>query len=207
MPKSFAQRMREIMRDELKGRDEIAIQEIAARFDFVTDKEKRPIYRSIRDFVTRGEVVRVRKGVVRYVGLKRDVRPADKTRCMWRLIRSNRNENILASDLVSNCKVSVVTAREYLRMLVRRGVLRRIDMPNNQPSKFRMIDDPGPNLVRNEENAEKLRRLREAHRAINNEMMAANELIEMAAGHIDEAKKIISNTDTLIEEEPCPPSP
>lgn len=172
--KSFAQRMREIMRDELKGREEIAIQEIAARLDLVSDQEKRPVYRTIRDFVKRGEVVRVRTGVIRYRGLKRDVRPADKTRCMWRLIRSNRNENIMASDLVANCGVSINTAREYLQMMVRREILRRIDMPGNKPSKYRMIDDPGPNLVRNDENAERLRRLRAAQKEAEAALSAAH---------------------------------
>jgi len=173
MPKSFAQKIREIMQVELKDRDEVSIQEIAARLDLVSDQEKRPVYRTIRDFMKRKEVVRVRPGIYRYQGLKNGVRPADKTNCMLRLIRANRTENIMASDLVANCEVSEITAKEYLRFLVRRGNLERIDMPNNQPSKYRMIKDPGPNLVRNEENAEKLRRLRDKQKEAEAALSAA----------------------------------
>ena len=176
MSKPFAQQVREIMQVDLKGREEITYTDIAVRLDMVSDEEKRPLYRTMRDFIKRGEVVRVRDGVLSYRGLKKGVRPADKTNCMIRLIRANRNENIMVSDLMANCDVAEITAKEYLRYLVREKYMERIDMPNNKPSKYRLIKDPGPNLLRNEANAEKLRQLREKQR----EVEAALTAVELA---------------------------
>jgi len=173
MPKPFAQKVREIMQIDLKGREEITYNDIAIRLDMISDKEKRPLYRTMRDFVKRGEVVRVRDGVLSYKGLERELRPADKTHCMFRLIRANRKSTIMVSDLVANCQVSEIMAREYLRMMVRRGFMRRIDRPNNKPSEYKITYDPGPNLVRNEENAEKLRRLREKQKEADAALTAA----------------------------------
>jgi len=176
MPKPFAQKVREIMQIDLKGREEITYNDIAVRLDMISDKEKRPLYRTMRDFIKRGEVVRVRDGVLSYKGLERELRPADKTHCMFRLIRANRKYTLMVSDLVANCQVSEIMAKEYLRMMVRRGFMRRIDRPNNQPSHYKMIHDPGPNLVRNEENAEKMRRLRKKQK----EVEAALTAVELA---------------------------
>jgi predicted ArsR family transcriptional regulator len=117
----------------------------------------------MRDFIKRGEVERIRPGVIRYVWKKnKGIRPADKTRCMYRLIRANKRESITVDDLRANCRVSRAAAREYLQLLVRREIMRRIDMPGNQPSKYRMINDPGPNLMKNEDNAAKMRAIRAA---------------------------------------------
>ena len=82
---------------------------------------------------------------------------------MFRLIRANRRETITVSDLMANCDVAKTTAREYLAMMVKRGILRAIKPAAvNLPYRYQMIDDPGPNLIRNEEKTEKQRLLREA---------------------------------------------
>ncbi|GEM_PF-2116179 len=185
MQKSFAQRMRDVMRIDLKGRDEVSYQDIALRLDLVSNKEKQPIYRSMRDFMKRNEVVRLRPGVFRYDGKKYDPRPATKTHCMYRLIRANRRGTIGVDDLMANCQVEKSTAQEYLRLLVRRGMMRRIPMPKNRPPKYQMIDDPGPNLVKNDENAEKLRRIRGLKTLAREAMDAIQEGLDVAVAAVE----------------------
>ncbi len=185
MTVSFAQRIRDIMRIDFKDRDQITYQEIAERLDMIEDKEKQRLYNAMRDFIKRDEVVRISPGVIRYTGKRYDPHPATKTRCMYRLIRANRRNTISVTDLMANCKVEENTAKEYLQMLVRRGVMRMIKMPDNQPSKYRMIDDPGPNLVRNDENAEKMRQIRELKKTAREALHAIQESLDVAVAVVE----------------------
>ena len=147
-------------------------------------KPRDPIYRAIPDFIKRGEVVRVRTGVLSYKGKGYEASPADKTRCMFRLIRANRRGTITVSDLIANCSVSKATAQEYLCTLVNRGVMCSIKTPGNRPYKYRIINDPGPNLIRNEEKTEKLKRLREAKAMAKEALTRARESLDKAAAAV-----------------------
>lgn len=185
MPKeTFAGRIRRVMRMHFKGCDEITYADLAEKLDLVSDEEKQPLYNAMRDFIKRGEVIRIRRGAVRYNGRNYDPHPAGKTRCMLRLIRANRRSTVAADDLIANCKVERSTAKEYLNMLVRRGMMRRIPMSGNRPSKYKMIDDPGPNLVRNDENAEKMRRIREVRKLAREALDAIQENLDIAVAAV-----------------------
>ena len=172
---------------ELAPTGDISYSEIARQLDFVSDREKQPMYRAIRDFIRRGECVSVGMGAVRYVASNQP-RPARKTNCMYRFIRANRNGVITVDDLVANCNVSENTAREYLKMLTRRAITRRIDMPNNQKAKYRMINDPGPNLVRNDANTEKLRRIRAAQKEVQAQMDLVSAALDSASTALLQAR-------------------
>jgi len=184
MAKKFAQQIRDIMRIDLKDWDEFTCEDIALRMDLLPGKPRKPIYRAMPDFIKRGEVVRIRTGVFSYRGKGYSGRSADKTRCMYRLIRANRRSAITVNDLIANCGVSKVTAQEYLCMLANRGVMRRIKTPSNQPYKYRMIQDPGPNLLRNEANAEKLKRLREAKALAEAALSSVRESLDRAVAAV-----------------------
>ena len=195
MSQSLAQQIRDILRIDLAGRKEVEHCEIALRLDFITRKEKQKMYSTLRDFIKRGEIERVRPGVVRYLwNKKREVHPAVKTRCMNRFIRANRRESISADDLVANCGATMRTAKEHLQLLVRNEIMRRIDMPGNQLAKYRMVNDPGPNMIKNEERAARLRRIRAVKKR-------ALEELDSAADAIARARIALRSMDEAGEKE------
>ena len=196
--KGLAAKVREAIIDLSRAGD-ISYAEIANRLDLVTDRDKQPVYNTLRDFLKRGECIRVSKGVVRYVP-SADPSPAKKASCMFRFIRANRNNTLTVSDLMANCKASRNTAREYLQMLTRRGITRRIDMPNNQPAKYQMIHDPGPNMIKNEYNAEKLRRLRQTHGEVLQQIGGAELALSQAAQALEKARKAMSDASDETNE-------
>ena len=68
MPKSFAQQIRNVMRIDLKDREEFTYDDIALRLDLLPGKPRKPLYRAMPEFIKRGVVVRVRTGVLSYKG-------------------------------------------------------------------------------------------------------------------------------------------
>lgn len=176
---------------ELAPQGDISYGDIALKLDLVEDKEKQPLYRILLDFIKRGECAKVGRGVVRHI--KTDPNPAPKTSCMYRFIRANKRGTVTAGDLMAVCGVTKNTASEYLSMLVKRGIVRRINMPGKQPSKYQMIDDPGPNIIKNDANAEKLRRIRAAKKEAIEKMDAAGKALIDAAQTIMAARMSIAD--------------
>lgn len=183
--KGYAKKLRAMLQ-ELSCQGDITYTDIIVRLDLITDKEKQPVYHTMRDFIRRGECVRVRRGVVRYVK-NYQPKPANKTGCMFRYIRANRRGTITVADLVANCGVSDRTAKEYLNILTHRGFVRRISDPGMR-SKYQMIHDPGPNLVRNDENRDKLQKIRADQRL-------AAQKIDEAMERLAEVKRILTTED------------
>ena len=194
MTTSFAGTIREILK-RLAPQGDIAYADIALELDMITKREKQRLYLAMRDFIKRGECVKVAEGVVRYAR-PIDPHPADKTRCMFRLIRANRYNTITIADLVANCGVSEHTASEYLNVLTRHGITRRIGADNRTP-RFQMIKDPGPNLIKNEENAKKLRRLRQAKKQTLAQLELAEQSLKSATDALAQARREVAT----IEEE------
>ncbi len=138
----------------------IELMAVARELDLPLNVHRRKLYVAMRDFIRRGEVERIKPGLYRYIGLTSHA--GEIQRKMWRLIRARKSDGVTYQDLVELCGASPNYAREYLRMLTKRGVLKRIDRrrAGNLPSLFRLINDPGPAFQANLEKAAKLRRLR-----------------------------------------------
>ncbi len=178
---------------ELAPQGNVRYEDIALKLDLVSNEDKRPLYKILLDFIKRGECVKVGCGTISYI--KTDPHPAQKASCMYRLIRANKNGTITANDLVGNCGVSKRTAIEYLGMLVNRGICRRIDIPQ-QHSKYQMIYDPGPGLVRNDANAERLRRIRAAKKEALQKMDEAGKALVDATQAFMSARMLMEDIDS-----------
>ncbi len=188
---SFAAQVRAILRRSATDTG-ITYEEIARQLDLVSRDKKQPLYGTLRDFIRRGECERISEGLVRYVPHNRPKAPP-KTACMWRLIRANRNGTITVEDLMALCTVAEATAREYLRLLTKHGIVRRIDRPGNQLSKYQLINDPGPEPVRNDVNAAKLRRLRAARKKALKQIQVAQGAIDDVNAALDKARCAVAN--------------
>ena len=178
---------------ELSSQGNIKYADIALKLDLVEDKEKQPLYKILFDFLRQGECEKVGRGIIRYI--KTDPHPAPKTSCMYRFIRACKTGTVTANDLAGNCGVSTRTATEYLSMLANRGICRRINPPHKHPAKYQMINDPGPGLVKNDANAEKLRRIRAVKKEALEKMDEAGQALVDAAKMIMSARMSIADID------------
>ena len=174
----------ETVRKQLKilGADgrEVTNKELAVALDLVSDKEKRGMYRVMSDLRKQNEIRRVRPGVHVYLRKPGDDELRQK---LWRVFR--RLRTVTTDDLIELTGASEGYAKEFLRMLVKRDVARRIDDPKRQDkSKYQMINDP----VKMPEDEEKARRLRKLRRQKRREVLAALQAAELA---IKKARELV----------------
>ncbi|MBW2642804.1 MAG: hypothetical protein JRC89_05390, partial [Deltaproteobacteria bacterium] len=161
----YAERVRkQLKRIGTDGR-EVANKELAVALDLVSYAEKRGMYRVLADLRKQNEVRRVRPGVHVYLGKAGDDELRQK---LWRVFR--RLRTVTVDDLVELTGASEGYAKEFVRMLVRREIARRIDGPKRKDkSKYQMVNDP----VKMPEDEEKARRLRKLRRQKKREALAA----------------------------------
>lgn len=177
----------ETVRDALKilgaGGREVTNKELAEALDLVSDKGKRSMYRVLSDLRKQNEVRRVRPGVYVCLGKTGDDELRQK---LWRVIRRLRTVTI--DDLMELTGASECYAKEFVQMLVRREVARRIDGPHRKKAKYQMIKDP----VTLPENQEKIQSRRKLRRQKKREALAALQAAELA---INKAKALIDEPE------------
>ena len=172
MKETLAGRVREAARELGAGDKTFTVDDLADRMGTKTYKEKDPIRNTLRDFRRRGEVVRVAPGVYNYRG-KQGGKP-EIQEVMWRTLRSMRTVTI--EDLQMMAGAEEDYAREWLGFLIRRGNVRKSDN-----GTYRLIKDP-VEMPRNDEKAEKLRRLRA-------KLKAAKEAVDEAFNELSEVEE------------------
>lgn len=154
------------------------------------DGEKRLTW-VVRDFKRTGELLPVSKGVYR-LGERATTRPVPKKQVMWRTLRGRRT--VTVDDLIEFAGVSRDYAGEWLRVLVRRGVVR-----NLPDGKYQLVKDSVEQPA-DDRKAERLRALRaerkeRLERALNDAQIRMNQ----AATLIDLARDELA---TLFQERP-----
>ena len=126
---TFAERMRRAAR----GLEEFRAMDLADDMKVQTYRERRQVRDYVRDFVRRGEMVRVSRGRYRYVAVIRrgymDV--------IWHLCRSHRQFDTDEIERLSGA--ARATVLEYLRCLVGFGFLRQ-----RARGRWELVRDPGP---------------------------------------------------------------
>ena len=146
MKETLAGKVRKIME---ASPGEIRTREIAEKLDLVFDKEKQPLYQALRDFVSAGEIEKIRQGVFIYKGRKN---PAQLQEIMWRFLRARKKVTI--DDLIEISRAEKSYVKEWLQLLVRREIVRKYKNGN-----YLMIKDP-VDMPKNEKKAQRLRRIR-----------------------------------------------
>lgn len=132
---------------------------------------------TIQDFIKAGELERMKRGVYRYIGkAKRDRRP-EKRVVMWRFLRMAKT--VTVQDLMEASGAGETYVVEWLRLLVKNGVIRRHENGN-----YRLIVDRIA-MPENTEKAEKLRELRESKKK---ELLT---VLGTARAALDKADKLI----------------
>jgi len=142
---SFAGEVRKIIAGSL---GEISISEIADRLGIALPKTKKRLYTTIRDLLRAGEIERRGEGVYAWKG---KARKPDRREVMWRILRARRF--VTVEDLQEMAGVSRDYAREWLRMILKKEIVRK------ERSGYRLVSDP-VEMPENTEKTEKLRDLR-----------------------------------------------
>lgn len=184
---SFAKTVLDTLRQEvLAGDGEVSARDLSIALHLMTRKDNKRMLSAIYDHMRSGKVKRVRTGV--YTVTNTDQEP-DKREVMWRTLRMRKVVTI--ADLQELAGVSHVYAKEWLEMLVKRGIAMRITPPNkNTPHSWRLIKHDLAEIPVDTEKAKKLRDLRSRKKkqlltridTIGSELAAVRDTIE----HMDD---------------------
>lgn len=138
--KPIASRVREIMKAAPSG-TAFTGRALARALGLSSPRERETLRSALRDMRRRGEVERLPDGGYRRTGLKRD--KPEIREVMWHFLRSRRQcgSPVTVADLVEVCGASAKYATEWLQMLTRRGVLKRVS-EFGLPGAYRMVTDP-----------------------------------------------------------------
>jgi len=122
---SFAKTVCDTLKEAARtGGGEVAVAELSCLLWLQTRKEHKRLLNTLSDLTRGGKVIRVRQGV--YAEATTTAPPA-KREVMWRLLKMRRR--VTVDDLVELAGVSLDYAREWLAILVKREVVRKIQEP------------------------------------------------------------------------------
>ncbi len=140
---SFAGEVRKVIAGTL---GEISISEIADRLGIALPKTRKRLHTTIRDLLRAGEIERRGEGVYAW---KEKARKTERREVMWRLLRAR--VFVTVEDLQEMAGVSREYAEEWIRMLVKKEIVRKTG------KAYRLVSDP----VEMPENTEKAGQLRD----------------------------------------------
>jgi len=172
MKETFTGRIRKAAR--ALAPNTFTMRDLSIKADIRTRDEDLRVRSVIHDLKKTGEIVNMSRGVYTYVG--RQKKKPEICERMWRILRARRN--VTVDDLMELAGASESYAREWLRMIERRGVIRA------KNGRYRMIEDP-IDMPEDEEKAGALRVLRQKKKE---QALAA---LNSAAAAIAEAGKIL----------------
>lgn len=165
------------------GNNEVHCGDVAKALSAKSRVERKRCLNTLSELAIDGKLNRIRQGVYSPVsGLKK----LDKREVMWRLLRMRRR--ITVEDLIEMAEVRPVYAREWLQMLVKHEVVRKIQPQPGKPAVWILIKDTKVMPV-DEEKAAKLRALRKKQAAITEQL-----------GVIDQALSSVRNILQTMEE-------
>jgi len=149
MGRGLTQKIREVLAGW--GPGEINLDEIGERLGIQTRVDRERIRNALAELAKRGEVEKV--GVNLYQRREREAGQPTKWEVMWRVVRARRQATV--TDLMELAGVQRDYAREFLRALVKRGVL--VQAGETYRLAAEQVEAP-----RHEAKAAYLRRYREA---------------------------------------------
>lgn len=175
---SFAAR---VLRAVAEIGGEVATQAIFHYLGLQTRAAEKKALNALSDLFKAGRVVRVRPATYSLPVAKCLDQKVSKQARMWAVLRFRKR--VTVADLQELAEVSLDYAEDWLRTLVKREVVKRIDQPGNRPSIWQLINDTVkmPDLT---DNADRLR-------AIRGKRKLALLALAKAAVAIEEAKQAL----------------
>jgi hypothetical protein len=158
---------------------EVDVVDIAEVVFVQTRLDQRRMKDALRYYTRKGRIIKLRPGV--YTLPANTKQQTSKQVVMWRLLRARRKVSV--NDLIELAGVSRDYAKEWLRGLARRNIVKKVG------GEYRLINDPGPEMPVNEEKAAKLRKLRRRKK------QAALAALDKAKKANEEARKAVLAMD------------
>jgi len=169
-------------------RNEVEVGELSSALMIQTRQQHKRMLNALSDLKKAGKVVRLQQGVY-FPASEKNPRAPELRAVMWRLLRMRRR--VTVDDLAELSGASREYAKDWLQMLEKRAIVRRVPQLGNQPHLWQMIKDPGAMPV-DDAAADRLRALRKKKKQqALADLLTAQELIgkacqaikEMEAGH------------------------
>ena len=162
MKGSFADKVRTAFLELGAGGREVTLDDLLRRAMIKTYKDRKKVTLVMRDLVKAGDAMRVADGVWQPT---EKVRPVERREAMLRIIRARKA--VTVADLQELCGVTEPYAKEFLGLLMRKGLVRyEKEGPKHGPGrgKYRLVKDlqkvPG-----DEDKAKRLREIRKRKKA------------------------------------------
>ena len=124
--------------------------ELADAVGVQTFAGRQNVKRTIYDFVKRGEMERVSRGIYRHIGSTKERTKLD---IIWHLARSHRHFGLDEIERLSGAARN--TVMEYVQCLVRAGYLRKTSR-----TRWLLVKDPGPATPVNSAKCARLKKIR-----------------------------------------------
>jgi len=175
---SIAGRARAAARDLGHKGDSFSLKMLSIRAGMKTRDEHKSLTNAVGDLIKAGVLIRVERGRYAWKDLER-TEPTIQEK-MWRALRSARVTDV--EELQELAGASEDYAREWLQMLARRKIVRRL-----KGGKWQMIEDQ-VEMPADEEKAERLRRMRRKRKE-------AQEAMDRAFAAIAEARIAIADME------------
>jgi hypothetical protein len=139
------------------------------------------VKRAVRYLIESGEMVRVKPGWFNWQWKKPGQPQIQEV--MWRVLRARKA--VTVPDLMELAGATKEYAGEFLRRLKKQGVIQELNRLDGIWVRFRLVDDPGPELPKNEAKGDYLRNRRMKHKAalaaIDGMYLKAHELMQATA--------------------------
>jgi hypothetical protein len=151
---SFTEKIRQAaQRLKERGKEPFETSDLGHEAGVRTQAEHKKMVNAVHEMRKTGEIVSVSRGRYQYIGRKKQYRK-DK---MWRVIRAKRTFSL--DDLAELGGASRLYCKEFVALLIRRGIVKKISKPGVL-AVYRLVEDPGPGLEPDRKKAEKLREIR-----------------------------------------------
>jgi predicted transcriptional regulator len=151
---SFAKSVREALKKVVQeGNGEADVAKLSCMLHLQTSKDHKRMLNTLSDLTRRGKIIRVSQGV--YAEAKAAAEP-DKREVMWRLFKMRRR--VTVDDLMEMADVSRDYAVEWLRVLVKREVARKLQEPGK--TGLWVLVNENVEMPQDEDKAQRLRDIR-----------------------------------------------
>lgn len=173
---TMAGRTRAAMAALSQESETVTAQALAGYLGLKTHEERSPMYVALSDMKSRGEIQDAGvRGVYRFIALKK--KPFLRT-VMWRILRARKS--VTVDDLMELAGASQFYAREWLGMLVKREIVKKM-----KGGRYRLLED----VVEEPVNTDRSERLK-AWRKNKKTTLAA---LDRASDAIDVARAALKN--------------
>lgn len=164
--KGFANQVRTVLQ-EMASTKPVHVKDVAVKLDLVSHIDKKPMYKTLQDFLKSGEIERTGTDMFLYKGRKSQQKP-ELREILWRVLRARRSVSV--EDLVELSGASKDYVQQWLKMLTRQDVV-SVDKRPNQKTFYALIQDT-VTMPTDDKKAEKLRAIRDRKKEALNKLDA-----------------------------------